>query len=193
MKSDQLFMVFDVESVGLHGEGFAVGMVVMDRSGNVQLAGHLACPPDAAAGSDEGRAWIAENCPPIYAALETPQQVRESFWGIWQDFKALGAILVADCAWPVEARFLIACVDDAPHERQWQGPYPLVSVDTYLMAAGMDPLMEFPRLPDEQPHHPLGDAKQSARLLVQALSVLATTTLATTTTEQAPDAPSTGE
>lgn len=175
MKKDQLYMVFDVESIGLHGEGFAVGMVVIDRSGNVQLAGHLACPPDAAAGDDDGRAWIAENCPPIYAALETPQQVRESFWGIWQDFKALGAILVADCAWPVEARFLAACVDDSHQDRKFAGPYPLHELASFMVAAGMDPMAEYPRLTGEEKHHPLGDARQSARLLLVALAAATTT------------------
>lgn len=30
---EMLYMVFDVESIGLHGEGFAVGYVVVDRNG----------------------------------------------------------------------------------------------------------------------------------------------------------------
>ena len=43
-------MVWDVESVGLHGEGFAVGWVVL--LGAEEVSAHwIACPPDEAKGS----------------------------------------------------------------------------------------------------------------------------------------------
>jgi hypothetical protein len=168
----QQYMVIDVESVGLHGEGFAVGIVVIDETGHVDLTGHFACPSDAAAGSDEGRAWVRENCPDIVAVLDTPREVRDGFWHVWQDYKAHGALLVADCAWPVEARFLAACVDDDPEARAWQGPYPLHELASFMAAAGMDPMATRERLADEPQHDPLGDAKQSARLLMRAFAEL---------------------
>jgi hypothetical protein len=77
----------------------------------------------------------------------------------------------ADCAWPVEARFLARCVNDKPREREWQGPYPLMEIASYLEAAGMDPMKEYDRLPSELPkHNPLCDARQSARMLSMALA-----------------------
>lgn len=168
---EPLYMVFDVESIGLHGEGFAVGYVVVDRTGAVQMERHYACSPNDARGSDEGRQWIAQNCPPLQVNCVSPGMVRLRFWLDWIAFKERGAVLVADCAWPVEARFLIACVEDEPDARQWQGPYPLHELASFMVAAGMDPMATYERLTDEPQHDPLGDARQSARLLIQALGM----------------------
>jgi hypothetical protein len=172
-------MVFDVESVGLHGEGFAVGWVVVDERGNLRpqglgepfVSGYWACSPDDAEGDDEGRAWVqAHVVPHIKPNVDHPETVRTLFWDAWQYFKAQGAVLVADCAWPVEARFLAACVDDDPLIRNWGGPYPLHDVATMRLAAGFDPQLTMERRDDELPvHHPLADARQSARLWVEAL------------------------
>lgn len=170
--SEKLYMVFDVESIGLHGEGFAVGYTVIDAVGNTAGPdGRYACPPSAAMGGDEGRAWVAENCPPIEANCETPRAVRDCFWHDWMAWKEHHAELVADCAWPVEARFLAACVDDEPENegKPWQGPYPLHELASFMVAAGMDPYATYARLPNEPEHDPLGDARQSARLLIEAL------------------------
>lgn len=164
-----LYMVFDVESVGLHGEGFAVGYILIDADGAQYEVGRYACPLEMAAGDEEGRRWVVENCPVIPATHTTATLVRERFWRAWLAAKALGAVLVADCAWPVEARFLAACVDDDPEQRAWEGPYPLHELASFMVAAGMDPMATHDRLPDEPLHDPLGDARQSARLLVRAL------------------------
>ena len=166
------WVVFDVESIGLHGEAFAVGAVVMDDDGFVRAQYLYACDPDEATGGDEGRAWVAEHCPFIACNCGSPQGVRNQFWRAWLAWKEDGAVLVADCAWPVEARFLAACVDDDPDTRSWQGPYPLHELASFMVAAGMDPHATYDRLLDEPQHDPLGDAKQSARLLMTALKKL---------------------
>lgn len=165
-----IYMVFDVESIGLHGEGFAVGWVVVQQDGVELDWGRLACDPNAAAGAHEGRVWIANNVPTILPTHNTPRAIRETFWGWWQAWKKRGAILAADVAWPVEARFLAACVDDDPETRSGQGPYPLVDISSVRLAAGFDPTDAEPRQRDELPEHdPLADARQSARLLLIAL------------------------
>jgi hypothetical protein len=166
------YMVFDVESIGLHGEGFAVGYVVVNRYGETEREGCIAIDPEQCAGTEESRAWIAENVPPLEATSPTKQHLRNAFWHEWRHWADRGAVLAADCAWPVEANFLSACVKLNRAEREWQGPYPLVDVASIRLAAGFDPLGNYPRLPDETPHHPLGDARQSARLLIEALQVL---------------------
>lgn len=168
--SEPLFMVFDVESIGLHGEGFAVGYVVIDAQGNEREAGRLACSPDAAEGNAQGRAWIADHAPFIPADFVRPSDMRTSFWATWLRWQAQGAVLVADCAWPVEARLLAACIDDEYSTRGWQGPYPLHDVATARLCAGLDPLATVKRLPHELPQHdPLADARQSARLWLEAM------------------------
>ena len=170
LKSQPLFMVFDVESVGLHGEGFAVGYVVVDKHGFEHGSGLFCCHPADAEGEPDDRKWVYQHVPRMLPTHITPEQVRDAFWNEWQLWKERGAVLVADCAWPVEARFLARCVDDVPEFRDWSGPYPLHELASVLLARGRDPLQNHERLECELPaHHPLNDARQSARLLVEAL------------------------
>ena len=163
------YMVFDVESIGLHGEAFAVGWVVITSDGKELSHGRACCYPENAKGSDEDRAWVMANTPYMERDCSTPAEVRAVFWRAWLA-RPDNAALVADCAWPVEARFLAACVDVNPEARRWHGPYPLHDVATARLAAGLDPLATVDRLPNEEPKHdPLADARQSARLFLDAL------------------------
>lgn len=171
-----LFLVLDVESIGLHGEGFAAGYVVIDAGGVVVEEWSAICPPLAAKSqlhaTDASMQWVQANVPlqPYADTYAGPDDLRGAFWLRWMRWKALGATMVADCPWPVEARFLAECVDDRPRDREWEGPYPLLDVASVLYALGGDPLANHDRRPDELPaHHPLHDARQSARLLVAAL------------------------
>jgi hypothetical protein len=163
------FMVFDVESIGLHGEGFAVAWVVVDREGKKLGEGCLSCDPSQCSGSDENRLWVSGNVPGLKITNPTKQHLRNAFWHEWRHWADQGAVLVADCAWPVEANFLSACVRLNHSEREWQGPYPLHDLASVLLALGDDSLAITERLPDELPaHHPLMDARQSARQLVSS-------------------------
>jgi hypothetical protein len=166
-----VYLVFDVESVGLHGEGFAFGYVVVNAEGERLEEGRHSCSLRDAKGDAEGRDWVRKNVPldDFPEDCFMPPMLRACFWEIWKAWQGSGAVLVADCAWPVEARFLIACVDDDA-SRTWGGPYPLHELASFMVAAGMDPHATYDRLPDEPQHDPLGDARQSARLLVTALS-----------------------
>lgn len=172
MKPDyKYYFVFDIESIGLHGEGFAVGLVVIDKDGNEVESAVYACPPEAAKGTDENRKWISENVPELEATHMLPKGIRAAFWDKWMEYSAQGAVMFADCAWPVEARFLVGCVNDSPESREWEGPYPLHDIASIFLAKGQDPKGTYDRLENEMPaHHPLGDARQSARLLIEALS-----------------------
>lgn len=164
------YMVFDVESVGIHGGGFAVGWVNLSASGEVLSEGLLSADPVDAYGYADDRRWVLENVPALDYDCSSVKQVRDRFWVEWMAAKNQGAYLVADVAWPVEANFLLRCVDDLMPGRKWDGPYPLLDLSSILFALGGDPLGEHPRLPREEPkHHPLHDARQSARLLADAL------------------------
>lgn len=165
-----LYMIFDVESIGLHGEAFAVAWVVVDRDGRRLDEGCLSCAPDLCTGTDESRAWVSANVPPLVVTSPTNQHLRNEFWHAWRHWAEKGAVLVADCAWPVEANFLSACVRLNHREREWQGPYPLHDLASMLLVEGHDPLATTERQPDELPaHHPMMDARQSARQLLACL------------------------
>lgn len=165
------YMIFDVESVGLHGEGFAVGYVVVNGDGKTLEEGMFHCDPDLANGGDTDRRWVGDNVPELdqsHGFCAYPADVRFAFWDVWQLWKERGATLWADCAWPVEARFLAQCVDDDLEGRAWEGPYPLHEIATAAMLCGRDPLVTLDRLPNELPsHNPLNDARQSARVFLE--------------------------
>lgn len=166
----KLFFVFDVESVGLHGEAFAIGGGVYLENGAAQWEFRLACPIDECAGDDEDRKWVKENIPAIEETHRVPRAMRDEFWKQWIKAKSQKAEMAADCAWPVEAGLLAQCIKDDP-SRKWEGPYPLHEISSYLAAAGLDPMKEYDRTPSEMPKHdPLADARQSARMLSIALS-----------------------
>lgn len=166
------YFVMDVESIGLHGEGYAVGFVVLDADGNRLDSGCFACPPYAARGSADGFKWITENAPELKTSHDSPWQVRAAFWKKWMEHKIPGTVMVADCGWPVEARFLIQCVEDKPMEREWSGPYPFHELATLMIAMGQDPMETRDRIAGENPKHdPLADAVQSARLLMECLAL----------------------
>lgn len=164
------FMVFDVESIGLHGGAFAVAWVVVNRDGRHLDERCLSCDPEQVHGTDENRLWVAENVPPLRVTNPSPQHMCNQFWRSWRYWSARGAVLVADCTWPVETNFLSFCVALDFAARQNKGPYPLYDLASMLYMLGEDPTATSPRLPDELPaHHPLMDALHSARQLLQCL------------------------
>ena len=176
MGKPSTYFVFDVESVGLHGEGFAVGVAIMDAAtGEIEQTAIWCCSPLTAKGYADDYEWVNKNVDlsdvMLSRVLPSPKEVRKAFWDYWLYWKVNGAVMAADVAWPVEARFLAACVDDNPVHEKWQGPYPLIDIASVRHAAGFDPLALEERREDELPaHNPLADARQSARLLHEALT-----------------------
>lgn len=165
------FFVFDVESIGLHGEGFAVGGGAY-VNGVAQWEFRLSCPTDECAGSGEDLQWVKDNIPAIEETHRSSRVMRDEFWKHWMVAFGSGAKMAVECGWPVEANFLRACIADDP-TRKWNGPYPLHEIASYLSAAGMDPMAKYDRTPMELPvHDPLADARQSARLLSEALAII---------------------
>lgn len=168
------FFVFDVESVGLHGEGFSVAGGVYLENGSPQWEFCYACPREKAEGLSSDRAWIDVNVPALEITHISTLNMRLDFWQTWEKAKLEGAEMAAECLWPVEARFISDCVrDDA--QRLPTAPYPFHEISSVMLAAGMNPMGTYDRTPSELPkHNPLADARQSARLLAQALERIET-------------------
>ena len=170
-------LAFDVEANGLHGEGFAVGAVVIDESGVVLDSFEARCPIQG-----EINPWVAENVLPALTGMaETFADARElrSAFFAWYKSAKKDSTVVADIGYPVEARFLAACQDDNLAERSWDGPYPLHEVATLLLASGADPdvkreeyAAEFTQGKVERKHHPTWDAEVSALCALKALRAL---------------------
>ena len=179
-----VYFMFDVESIGLYGEGFAVGYVVAsvgEGPTKVLEENLFACSPRTAGGNLNDRNWVKDNIEAIPATHETPFRVRKAFWEAMNAWQQKGALICTDCGYPVESNFLAACVNDNPQARSSTGPYPLYDLSSILLAAGMDPLATTPRLPNELPvHNPLCDSRQSLRQLVEALASIQSTSKKTT-------------
>lgn len=80
--------------------------------------------------------------------------------------------MAVEVGYPVETNFLSLCLN-ANDSREGFNPYPLVDISSLRLAAGLDPLATEARQDDELPrHHPLMDARQSARLLFEAIARL---------------------
>lgn len=162
---DKVF-VFDVESIGLYGEGYAVGGGIYHADGTRGDEFCYSCPPENAFGDTDDREWIAKNIPPLVVTHIKPYEMRKSFWQRWLAAKEQGIPMAAECGFPVETNFLAACVHNDKQNNKWSGPYPFIEISSFMSAAGMDPMATYERIGDENPkHHPLADSRQSARLL----------------------------
>lgn len=168
------FFIFDVESVGLHGEAFAVaGGIYIDGSCRSEFC--FCCPIEEARGDDDDRDWVKKNVAVMEITHRSPIMLRESFWLQWEKAKAQypGIIMAGECIWPVEAGFVAACIKQELGDRKWLGPYPFHEIASIMLASGMDPMATYDRQESEKPsHHPLADARLSARLLSTALKLL---------------------
>jgi hypothetical protein len=166
-------LVIDVESIGLHGEPFAVAGAVF--IGDVEKESFcIAIPRDIANGKIEDREWVNANVPHLECQTFTTLRALCTEFGyrlelLHRTYPNL--IVAAECGYPVEANFLEWCGIDSVSP--FNAPYPLHDIASFMLLAGMDPLVTYPRRPNEEPkHHPLCDVRQSARLMYEAINAV---------------------
>lgn len=163
-----IFM-FDAESNGLQGDAFAFGAVVMDpESGKVIDSCEGRCPIVGKVDS-----FVTERVLPSLSNMstdcETGLDMRNKFWDFLQQHKETSNIWT-DCQWPVEARFLLACVDDDKGgKRDFCGPFPLYDLSNFV-----DPNMNREKYAGNlitgksvRKHHPVWDSEVSALCLIK--------------------------
>lgn len=158
----------DCESNGLHGSitAAAATLQVDGREVDTWVArAPLMAPVDP---------WYAEHVNPAighipvthasYAEMLNGWIARQFDWRGPRDTPA--PLIVCNCPWPVEARFLWRAHHDVP----FSGPYPLIDVASMLAAIGADPLDESGYLasqgiapPEGVAHDPLYDARRTAQ------------------------------
>lgn len=162
------YFVFDVESAGLNGDGFAVGYAIVDdESGSTLESDWRSAGLHSVTCRSDDWKWLSDNLPsevlsPAAPYLLTLDGLRDWFSTVVEKNKDCAPC--ADCAIPVEAKWLSQC---------GLNPYPMHEVATLLLAAGLDPIGTFERLPYELPkHHPMHDARQSGRILLECLATI---------------------
>ncbi len=179
-----MYLTFDVETNGLHGEAFAFGYVLTDRKGNTVKEGFFACSlrtsePQPSFHHNRTKTWDDDDfleevvVPAVksgnFERCYSPEDLRLKFFNHWyyaveiarkQD-EPESIILVSDVPWPCEARFLLEVHQENPSFMC----YPLLDVASMLQARGIDPTLTFDRMPHELPsHNPLNDSRQSSRI-----------------------------
>lgn len=162
------YFFLDVESMGLHGDPFAVGVVITDEEGKLLDEFCWSIHRKLVNGSPIDREWVEKNVPNLDTTHVSLTEMLKEFWNTWKMWKSVGTIMVTDCPWPVESRFLNMCVN--MDQDKWSGPYPLVDIGSMLLAKGTDPTSKLPRLDSELPeHNPLNDARQTKRIFFELL------------------------
>jgi len=159
-------LLFDVESTSLHGTGFAVGAIVVNREGSEIDRFELLSKEGAAKAGD----WVKENVLPNLSDMpicETDKELRDSFFEFYSKHKETSEIW-SDVNFPVETNFLHAIVNDALAEREWSMPYPLKDVSS-LIDVNIDRCAEC-GIQGLRKHNPLDDSRASVNLLLKFLN-----------------------
>ncbi len=171
--------ILDVESVGLHGEGFAAALTIIDGNKNILESAYFGCPIDTALGREEDRTWVKEVIVPYLpeSNYKNPREVRNSFWEYYMDWKAKAKnqdqafTLWADCGFPVDTRFISDCMNEDISNRRWDGPYPLQEIATIRVALGLDPTPSY-GLSESEQHNPIMETRYIATKLMEWLEVI---------------------
>jgi hypothetical protein len=177
--------VLDVESMGLYGRAFSYGIVVGDIKGNILKETYKYSENDYELAFEEANElkrhndidWIETNVKPyVHKYIEyTSNQLTKDFhedW-IWLKQKHPGILLFADAPVPVESNFLKEVVEcHVPATKVFDfSPYPFLDVASFRRAHKLPDY--FDRLSNELPvHHPLMDARQSYRGLIEVYSLI---------------------
>lgn len=179
--SNSLFLSFDVESMGLYGEAFSFGYVLGDAKGQIISSAYVFSETSLifAREADEMRGghnidWIEKNI--VSVAGKPTGETASIYTTFWKHYTQLKSkyefYVVADCPVPVESNFLDNVISthlvttNRGNEVFNYSPYPLLDVCSMRAAVGLP--INFDRLEDEYPiHHPLADAKQSYRGLIE--------------------------
>lgn len=168
------WLVFDVESVGLFGDPFAVGWVIIDKDGKEIQSDWKGCSYRKVSGTKKDFEWCFLNIPKEVRMgnMNTTLQRKNDILDIYYHFGAILTIhgprcsIISDCPFPVESKFLL---NVEKYNSNFISPYPLYDVATALAVLGKDPTANYPRRANEPLHHPLGDARQSARILYETI------------------------
>ena len=168
------YVSMDVESVGLNGQAFAYALITYDRYGVIVSKREAVVSWQICNGTEQSFAWIKQNIPSLTLdAISHPS--RESFLESFRtDVESENArkgkvVFMADCTFPVETNLISEAYPSGTNGLF----YPFIDIGSVLLAAGLDPIGTYDRLPEELPaHDPSCDAMQSARLFFKALEII---------------------
>ncbi len=171
--SEKNFIFLDAETDGLYGGFLTVGIVVTDFAGRELERICYGIRRENLRVKDP---WVAEHVLPVlgeYEPCEDEEELLERVWALWRRY-AENAYVVADVAFPVEARLFQRCVLKNPKERRFQAPFPLLDLGSILFAKGIDPLTDRVSLSEAEEkakrHNALSDAAMAAKIFHELMN-----------------------
>jgi hypothetical protein len=163
------WFVFSVKTVGIFGEAYSVGGGIFTNAGEEVSSFLFTCDRDLSEPGAEPDRYILEGFPKDAVTHTSPAGVRAAFSERLSEAMRThwSPLVAARFCHPGPSRFL------SQSEPRPQNPTILHDIASIMLAAGMDPVATYPRLASELPkHNPLADARQSARLLGEAIRKL---------------------
>jgi hypothetical protein len=158
-------MMFDVESDGLYGEGFAVGAVVAltEPTGACTIIERFELMAD----TNITNSWVKENVLGHLGNMpkvKSTKELRTKFYEFYMKNKP-GCLIYSDCNYPVETNFLSDIVKD-DSSRSWDMPFPLMDCcNSDNIDISRNDFFKNGTSEDLKVHNPLDDAKASLYFL----------------------------
>ncbi len=165
MKNKLVFM--DVESDGLYGAFLTVAFIVTNWDGQELARAYYGIKRE---NMQVTVPWVKDNVIPKlgeYEAVTDEKELLKRAWNFWLEYRE-EAYMVCEVGYPVEARFLRACVALDEATNMWLAPFPLIDLESILLAKGYEPLTERSRIlsnyKEEAVHNALYDVEAEVQL-----------------------------
>jgi hypothetical protein len=159
-------MMFDVESNGLYGEGFAVGAVVsnVDFVGTCTIIERFELMADIEVTDNWVRKNVLQHLKDM-PKVSSVKELRTKFYEFYMRNKEV-CLIYSDCNYPVETNFLSAIVSDN-ESRCWDMPFPLMDCcNSSNINISRNDFFENEQKEKLRQHNPLDDAKASLYFLI---------------------------
>lgn len=165
MKNKLVFI--DVETDGLYGGFLTVALIATDLEGNELERAYYGIRKDK---MEIKEPWVMENVLPKlgeYEPCKDEGELLEKAWNFWLRYQE-EAYAVCDVGYPVETRFLQACVEKDVSGYAMKAPFPLLDLSSILYAKGYEPLINREELIKEpcrdMVHNALYDVETSIKI-----------------------------
>jgi hypothetical protein len=172
-------LIFDIESDGLFGKGFAYAYVKLDENNNIIELDSCMSQIEV---KDE---WVRQNVLPMRTLknVHTNKALRNSFFEVLK--KSKDCQIWGDVVFPVETNFLEEVANDDIESRKFEMPYPLFDISTIrdiniprIKTFNEDMYKLYPQLINSlsvynlKEHNPLHDVLASTYLLTHNKNII---------------------
>lgn len=159
---DKKLFFIDAETDGLYGRFISAAVIITDSKCNELERHYWGINVNS---EDIESNWVKDNVLPVmgndYEQCGNEDELIENVWNLWNKY-GQDAYVVADVAFPVEARLFEKCILADREAREYNGPFPLVDVSSLLIARGIEPLTDrktYSGLDNKKQHRAIEDVE----------------------------------